>query len=84
VQNTRVSAVLVADHVGPWRIPEALPTLWHHPAAEHPLPVFDAPWRQAAIDKSTGAIAFVDSAIALRDLFGLAADWPGPEPAFPD
>lgn len=84
VQNTRVSAVLVADSVGPWRIDAVVPTLWHHPAAEHAVKVDTAPWRQAVVDRSTGDVSFTDPVVVPSEFFGLPAGWPGPEEPFGD
>lgn len=84
VQNRRVSAVLVAHNLAPWNILTNVPTLWHHPDADHPITVGDVPWRQAKIDSSSGKPSFTPPTVSLPEFFGLEQEWPGPEDPFPD
>jgi len=37
-QNKRVSAVLIAVNLNPWKIAKVTPVLWHNPWANYPLP----------------------------------------------
>jgi hypothetical protein len=81
-QNTRVSGALIANNVGPWRVRDVVPTLWHHPAAKHPVAVGKTPWRQVTVDRSTGMRSFEPPRITASGFFGLDAGWPGPDPPF--
>jgi hypothetical protein len=82
VQNRRISAVLTAQLLRPWCVTTVVPTLWHHPAAEHPLVVEFLPWRKAVVDAS-GGLVFREPALGLNAFFDLPTDWPGPEAPFP-
>jgi hypothetical protein len=81
VQNRRISAVLTAQLLRPWCVTTVVPTLWHHPAAEHPLVVEFLPWRKAVVDAS-GGLVFREPALGLNAFFDLPTDWPGPEAPF--
>lgn len=83
-QYTRVSGVLVAKHLEPWSVTQYIPTLWHHPAAANPVTPEHTPWRQAVIDRATGALNFIEPDVGLAQFFGLPRDWPGPEQPFED
>lgn len=86
-QNTQVSAVLLARNLNPWSVAgseETSVTLWHHPAAEHPVPLAELPWRAAAVDRQSGRLEYYAPTMSLADLFDLPEDWPGPEAPFPD
>jgi hypothetical protein len=82
-QNTRVSGVLVAANVSPWRVREVVPTLWHHPAPKRPITVGRTPWRHVAVDRATGTTSFEPPLIEPTGFFDLDPGWPGPEPPFP-
>jgi hypothetical protein len=81
VQNRRVSAVLTAKILRPWCVLSIVPTLWHHPKADHPLAISGLPWRAAAVDTS-GGIEYSPPSVDLATFFSLPADWPGPEAPF--
>ena len=83
-QYTRVSGVLVAKHLEPWTVIKYAPTLWHHPAAEHPVVVDNSPWCQAVVDPLSGELSFNDPAVGLPQFFELPEEWPGPEEPFDD
>jgi hypothetical protein len=80
-RNTRVSGVLVANAVLPWTAAKALPRLWIHPEAAHPLPS-DVGLPTATIG-SDARLSLSQGDREEAELFGLNADWPGPEPPFP-
>ncbi len=82
-RNTRVSGVLVAGHADPWRVGELVPSLWHHPDAKHPIVLSETPWRQVAVDPSTGAVSSEVPRSSPSSFFDLDDGWPGPEPPFP-
>jgi hypothetical protein len=65
IQYRRVSGVLVAHHLAPWNVLTNVPTLWHHPDAEHPIALGDVPWRQAKIDRSSGKLSFTPPTVPL-------------------
>lgn len=76
----KISAVLTGVGMGPGSVARFEPTLWHHYAPRRPLTAA-FPIRSArAINND---IEFSDATAPIASIFGLPADWPGPEPAFP-
>jgi hypothetical protein len=80
-RGTRVSGVLIGSAVMPWTAAAALPRLWTHPAAAHPLTV-DLTLPTATIG-SEGVLVLSLNDRSGADVFGLDPRWPGPEPPFP-
>ena len=80
---TNVSGVLTVPDLHPGFLLQVTPTLWHHPAAEHPIGPLAPIFRQAVPVNGTGGIEFRPPTQTASEFFGLPADWPGPEPRFP-
>jgi hypothetical protein len=81
MQNRRVSALLITKLLRPWCVGSVVPTLWHHPAAKHPLQIDGVPWRTAAVD-SSGGLVYTEPSLDMSTFFELPPEWPGPEEAF--
>lgn len=73
--RTGVSGLLVGQRLSPWSIAENSPSVWHHRAADRPLP--DLPLPSIRLDPVTGAFSRERSAVSIHEVLGLAADWPG-------
>ena len=74
-RGSRVSGVIVARGITPWRVARTTPVLWHNPWASRPLPF--ALWRlpQRSPDPAEGAMVSVPGQIA-AELLALAPEWP--------
>lgn len=86
-RNTGVSGVLVGRLLTPWNVgrsSEASVTLWHHPAAEHPIDLSGPPWRTKRVNPESGQIELSEPDVDAAAFFGLPDEWPGPEPMFPE
>jgi len=83
-QYTRVSGVLAATNLEPWTVARSVPTLWHHPTAEHPVALDRSPWRQAVVEAETDQLKFLEPTITPAEFFDLPTNWPGPEEPFDD
>jgi len=81
-RNTRVSAVLAAINLAPYFVARNMPRLWHNPWARRPLTA-ELPWPGAAADPETGLLERGEANVPPHELFGLQAEWPGPEDPFP-
>jgi hypothetical protein len=75
--GTNVSAALTASHLAPWQVTTKLPLLWRNPWAAKPFHE-DLPFPQALATED-GAVTYAEGAGTPVDVFGLAADWPGPD-----
>jgi hypothetical protein len=80
--HTNVSAVLAVSNLLPWTVNTAVPTLWHHPAAQYPIDEIAPLFRQATPNPNTGRVEFTPPTIDPATFFDLPPDWPGPEPRF--
>jgi hypothetical protein len=80
-RNTRVSGVLVGTTIYPWTAAGPVPRLWLNLRAAHPL-LTDVALPRAAANDAREIVRW-DGDRTGADIFGLADDWPGPEPAFP-
>lgn len=79
-RHTRVSAVMVADALLPWSVGDRLPRIWVNPAPAHPLTSYMG--LPTAVRLENGRVVLEDGRLSPRGLFGLPADWPGPDPRF--
>lgn len=70
-RGTRVSAVLAAFHVHPWRVTEAELRLWRSPWPSYPL-ADCLPWLTVDVDPDSGALIEHPATASLADLFGVA------------
>jgi hypothetical protein len=74
-----ISGLLVGTMLSPNSFVDHWPTLWLNPDAERPLdsnlPFPLNRWDGDHVESS-------DASASVRDVFALAPDWPGPEPAF--
>lgn len=81
-QSRRLSAVLVSKNVAPWSAAKTSLALWKNPAATFPLRC-DGGGVITIIDpQDDGLLATTAATVSTGELFGLALDWPGPEPPF--
>jgi hypothetical protein len=80
-QNRRVSAVLIARRLTVPTAATAELTLWHHPAADRPVRVTAAHWRDAVVTE-TGELVFEPPTTDGATFFGLTPEWPGPDTPF--
>jgi hypothetical protein len=79
----RVSGVLIAGYVAPWLSAKTDLKLWKNPWATFPLEC-DAGGVITTIQRTdNGALTAAAATMSTGELFRLAPDWPGPEPAFP-
>jgi hypothetical protein len=76
----KISAVLTGVGISPGSVARFEPTLWHHFAPHRPLTAA-LPLRSARAVNND--VEFSDAAAPIASVFGLPAEWPGPEPAFP-
>jgi hypothetical protein len=76
----RISAVLMGVGVLPHSAATTWPHLWHH-YDPHRVLTADLPF--AAVRVVGDQLAFSEVSRTADETFGLPADWPGPEPAFP-
>lgn len=74
----RVSAVLLSSGFGISEVARAGPAVWHNPWCYEPLDV-SLPWPSIRFQEQTGHFKQVSDGVASHTLFGLPADWPGPE-----
>ncbi len=73
--------MLIGDAVLPWTAAKAVPRLWLNPGAARPLPMqLELPTASLDIE---GRLVLSPDELSGADLFGLQADWPGPEGPFP-
>lgn len=80
--NRHVSAVITGTALQPWNLATSAPTTWLNPWAARPL---DVPMMTRLADITTaGAVTFRDPSRPPHEVFGLPADWPGPEAPFAD
>jgi hypothetical protein len=79
-RGTRVSGVLLGDAIMPWTVATALPRLWLHPAASHPLS--GRCGLPTASIGPEGRLVLSDGDRTGADVFGLQPNWPGPDPPF--
>ena len=69
--------MLVAKHLEPWTVVREVPTLWHHPAPDYPVPsAGGGPWRHAVVDPKTGELHIIDPTVSTAEFFGLPEGWP--------
>jgi hypothetical protein len=75
-RGSRVSAVLLGEHIYPWRIVAEMPKLWINPWAE--VPLSNAPPLQTFAAHDTGEIYDATTSTATPDsIFQLPDGWPG-------
>jgi hypothetical protein len=79
-RGTRVSAVITGTSLMPWNVATTWPRLWPNPWAARPLSV-ELPF-PIALATEDGAVSYEDRDDAPAGIFGLPADWPGPEDRF--
>ena len=80
--SRRLSAVLVSNDVAPWSAAKTSLALWQSPSATLPLRC-DGGGVISIIDpQEDGSLATAPAIVSTGQLFGLALDWPGPEPPF--
>jgi len=74
-QNKRVSAVLIAVNLNPWKIAKVTPVLWHNPWANYPLPsdIWQLP--QLIPDEKDNRLFKKDGKSAWQ-LLSLCPNWP--------
>lgn len=81
-RSRRVSALLVAGFVAPWLAAKIDLKLWKNPWSTFPL-LCDTGDVLTTIERSDDGTLIANAAtVSTGELFGLASDWPGPEPAF--
>jgi len=76
-----VSALLHALRIVPWSVGEVVPELWVNPFARAPLLV-RFPWARTVEVDGNGRFVVTAPTTTPRELFGLSAEWPGPEQPF--
>ncbi len=74
-QNTRVSAVLIAINLSPWKIAKITPVLWHNPWAKYPLPSDIWQLSQMVPDKKYNRL-LKKKGKSIWQLLKLHSDWP--------
>jgi hypothetical protein len=74
-RGSRVSGVLHARNINPWRVAAGLPKLWINPWAD--LPMTEPLPFQTFTAYHTGEVYETQSGTAAYDLFGLSQSWPG-------
>jgi hypothetical protein len=79
-QHRNVSGVLIARSVQPWTVSTDVPTLWEHPEPERRVAALPM-WRRATV--RSGALEYVDAAVAPHQLLGLPEAWPEGDPFDP-
>jgi hypothetical protein len=79
-RGTRVSAVLAATGLTPWRPAYRLPRLWLNPWATKPLTVID-PFPTATANDH-GLVISTDTNIEAHIILGLPKNWPEHKPLF--
>ena len=74
-QNKRVSAVLIAVNLNPWKIAKVTPVLWHNPWTNYPLPpdIWQLP--QLIPDEKDNCLLKKDGRSAWQ-LLSLCPNWP--------
>jgi hypothetical protein len=76
----RISAVLMGVGILPNTAATAWPQLWHHYDPRYELRA-ELPF--STVRAMDDQLAFGDATQSTSEVFSLAPDWPGPEPAFP-
>jgi hypothetical protein len=82
-RQPQVSGVLMLRNLAPHSVANRVPTLWHHPSPTHRVSTIAPLFRQARSNETEGKIEFVEPLVTPAEFFGLPADWPGPDEAFP-
>jgi hypothetical protein len=81
-QNTRLAGVVIANDARPWHLGARLPDWWPHPWAERSVNLDSCFPTWGGTEAGMVIPPDLESQPDPRDLFGLGADWPGPESAF--
>ncbi len=76
-RRAHVSAVLVAENLGPWNLARVDPVLWVNPWANRPIQL-DLPFERIEIDLTEGKRTDYAARDQVWRILGLAPDWPGP------
>jgi hypothetical protein len=74
--HTHISAVLTSTNLMPWTVGSAVPTLWHHPAADLPVDGICPLLRQARPDPASRQIRYSEPEVTPHEFFGLPEGWP--------
>jgi hypothetical protein len=82
-RSRRLSAVLVGTDVAPWLSAATSLRLWKNPWATFPLDCGAGGVATIIEPKDDGSLSATAATMSTGELFGLAPDWPGPEPPFP-
>lgn len=82
-RTRRLSAVLIGAYVAPWLSAATELRLWQNPWAMFPIHCDAASVATIISPEGDGSLAATAATVSTGELFGLPADWPGPEPAFP-
>jgi hypothetical protein len=80
---TRVSVVLAATELPPWLVGRTHPLIWRNPSARRHL-TSRLPFRSALWDYDRAQFIEGPPGKPIHELFGIPADWPGPDKPFPD
>jgi hypothetical protein len=80
-RNRRVSGLLHALRIVPWSVGNVVPELWVNPFARAPLSMRFR-WARTIEVADDGRFVVTEPTMSQRELFGLTADWPGPEEPF--
>jgi hypothetical protein len=73
-----VSAVIAGMGIHPWDVAQRQPVVWLNPWAARPISD-EFGWGTRRLDLASGQMERRDAPGLPLNLFGLAADWPGPE-----
>lgn len=74
--RSHIAAVLTVDDLAPWKVAASVPTLWHQPAADHPLANPFAVVRQGRFDGATNEVRQASAQVGPAEFFGLKSGWP--------
>jgi hypothetical protein len=72
-RRTRVSGVLVAQHLLPWTIGTVTPQLWHHPSARYPLEVGELRVPQVIWDEQQRHTCYIEGSTG-AEVLGVPPD----------